>query len=194
MDSSPSAQKPVLIRNGSSAATSKSASLSRLYSCAIGLPCLPLRNASSTNSGSICFRSSTSFCSCAAVLSGVFAHVDSRAGFAGFAGSRGGPSSSRSPLAARLGVVDSGRCHWAVYFGVERDGIEDGQRRDCSSSLRVTDAMLLGMGDGVVNFSWSRWREESASVPRANARRLCPSDLRPASRCSTLGPEGWQAS
>lgn len=79
----------------------------------------------------------------------MLAHVDSSTGLTGFAGSRG--PSSRSALALRVVVVDSGRCHWDVFVGLERTGVEHGQRRDCSSSLRVSDAMLPTMDDGLVN-------------------------------------------
>lgn len=72
-------------------------------------------------------------------------------GFAGASGSRGGASSLSPRLADRLDVVFNGRCHWYVYLDVDHACIEGEERRDCSSSLRVTDAMmLLEMSDGVV--------------------------------------------
>jgi hypothetical protein len=71
--------------------------------------------------------------------------------------------------------VENGRCHCDAHLDVEQRVMEDGARRACSSSLRVADAMLLDMCDGVVNFSRSRNLDaKKRNMPRANARRLCP--------------------
>lgn len=152
MLSSPSAQNPAAILCLSGSSRSKCSSLSRLKSCAKGMPRWPFRRASETTDGSRALRSETRRASCLAATSSSVSSLG-----ASFADALLTASSSLFGDGSAAGVYDPGfmsslRRHCGVddidrvaCFPDARHRILVGHCRDCKSNRRGNEAIAVSL-------------------------------------------------